>query len=424
MRRFARTSLLLVLLSTLLASSARAQFFGRCSDGSDGELDRAIEAHETHMWRLYYKFVTGYYHQGKISDEFEPATRADVARYLERLEPSRAAVLFYGYAERSERFCTWMIQAGKTVSHVTDLPRNKLDDVQPAVFGALGVRAAALDVDEGGEARATSLAHAAELLLPQPVLSRILSDRIDRLIVVPIFAIGSVPFAALPVGDGQLVDHASITIAPGFFGFKDPPPAPQRDFSKAVVLGDPASDLSPLPGARTEAQRIAKLLGVTPLVGAAATREALFAAIGPDTALIHIAAHGTADSSDPRDASMLHLSDGPLPAAHVDSLEKRLGGAEPLVVLSACQTGLGKDFDVGTIGMARAWQRAGAPNVLMSLWNVDDEATRDLITGFIALARTHPPDLALRRAMLAVREKHDDPRLWASFGVFGRLESP
>jgi len=54
----------------------------------------------------------------------------------------------------------------------------------------------------------------------------------------------------------------------------------------------------------------------------------------------------------------------------------------PLVVLSACQTGLGKVFDGGSYGVARGWLSAGAGQVVASLWRVSDEATKILPKGY------------------------------------------
>jgi len=110
------------------------------------------------------------------------------------------------------------------------------------------------------------------------------------------------------------------------------------------------------------------------------------------------------------------MSDGRWPAVKIQNLPLK---ARPLVVLSACQTGLGKDFDVGTIGMARAWQRAGASNVVMSLWSVDDRATQQLMTQFIRLLPQWPVDEALRLAMLQARAVNPHPAYWAGFSVFG-----
>jgi CHAT domain-containing protein len=81
---------------------------------------------------------------------------------------------------------------------------------------------------------------------------------------------------------------------------------------------------------------------------------------------------------------------------------------------------LGKDFDVGTTGLARAWLRAGASNVVMSLWNVDDQATRVLMSDFVErLVTGVPPDRALRQAAMTTRARYPNPVHWAAFGVFG-----
>jgi CHAT domain-containing protein len=58
----------------------------------------------------------------------------------------------------------------------------------------------------------------------------------------------------------------------------------------------------------------------------------------------------------------------------------------------------------------------------MSLWNVDDDTTRDLMRGFIRLAGTMPVDKALQRAMQTARQTNPNPALWAGFSVFGTPE--
>jgi len=93
-----------------------------------------------------------------------------------------------------------------------------------------------------------------------------------------------------------------------------------------------------------------------------------------------------------------------------------------LVILSACQTGLGKSMDAGIIGLSRAFQIAGANHVVMSLWNVDDEATAFLMQRFIMYIQVSNiffPAEPLRKAILSTKEKYPDPSKWASFAVFG-----
>jgi CHAT domain-containing protein len=91
-----------------------------------------------------------------------------------------------------------------------------------------------------------------------------------------------------------------------------------------------------------------------------------------------------------------------------------------IAILSACQTGLGKVHDAGIIGLARAFQLAGTPRVVMSLWNVSDEATRKLMVFLVSYLKNGVvPAEALRRAMVAYKKQEPDPAKWASFILFG-----
>ena len=100
--------------------------------------------------------------------------------------------------------------------------------------------------------------------------------------------------------------------------------------------------------------------------------------------------------------------------------------AADLVVLSACQTGLGdlKEAE-GTIGLPRAFLAKGARSVLVSLWSVSDEATRLLMERFYThwLDDVDAPTKAqaLQRASADVRatDGFEHPRFWAAFQVIG-----
>ena len=211
--------------------------------------------------------------------------------------------------------------------------------------------------------------------------------------------------------------------------FQKKPMKAQHDFSNPIIVGDPEGDrdlrweFPQLPGARAEAEAVAKELKSDALIGKDASKEKIISRLRDQsrTGLIYLATHGIADEKDPLDGGFLLLSGGRWTAREMGKVN--LKGSRPLVVMSACQTGLGKDFDVGTIGMARAWQRAGASSVVMSLWNVDDAATRDLMLNFMRLDQQKPPDKALQEAMKNAREKYpNDPALWAGFSVFGSPE--
>jgi CHAT domain-containing protein len=94
-----------------------------------------------------------------------------------------------------------------------------------------------------------------------------------------------------------------------------------------------------------------------------------------------------------------------------------------LVVLSACETGLGDIVTgEGVYGLGRSFQTAGAKSVIMSLWQVDDAATRDLMTTFYdSLDEGATHQAALRQAALSVRASQPHPYFWGPFVAMGRV---
>ena len=92
-----------------------------------------------------------------------------------------------------------------------------------------------------------------------------------------------------------------------------------------------------------------------------------------------------------------------------------------LVVLSACQTGLGEQVTgEGMIGLTRAFLYAGAQSLLVSLWPVSDRSTPDLMTSFYGHLRDSSTKAeALGRAKLERIQAGDEPYRWAPFTLGG-----
>jgi CHAT domain-containing protein/uncharacterized protein HemY len=143
---------------------------------------------------------------------------------------------------------------------------------------------------------------------------------------------------------------------------------------------------------------------------------------------IHFATHGLLDSERPG-LSALVLSlvdeegkpqDGFLRAHEIYNLSL----SADLVVLSACQTGLGKEIKgEGLVGLSRGFMYAGAARVLVSLWNVNDRATAELMTTLYQkmLKEGQRPAAALRAAQVEMwkRSRWRSPYYWAAFTLQG-----
>jgi CHAT domain-containing protein len=110
----------------------------------------------------------------------------------------------------------------------------------------------------------------------------------------------------------------------------------------------------------------------------------------------------------------LEAEDGILTAEDVSGMD--LSNTE-LVVLSACETGIGDILtDEGVFGLRRAFVLAGARTLVMSLWKVPDQQTKDLMIDFYnRILAGKPIAEALREAQLATKEEYTHPYYWGAF---------
>lgn len=181
-----------------------------------------------------------------------------------------------------------------------------------------------------------------------------------------------------------------------------PRPAGAASDNRTVVLGDPRADL---PGARREALQVAEHLGVTAVLGGAASVGALAAARG--AALLHVAAHSQVGDA----GAMLLLADGALDAATLTSQP----GAPRVVVLASCGSALARD-DGRWGSLAAAFLAAGSDAVIASAWSVDDAATLQFIDELYRHPVAADPVAALAAAQKATRARLP-ARVWAAFTV-------
>jgi CHAT domain-containing protein len=253
-----------------------------------------------------------------------------------------------------------------------------------------------------------------------------------RLLIAPHAELHYLPFAALLAGDaaGDLLLHRFvIEYVPSASVWLKLRERQHPTRGSGILAMAPRTDR--LPGSRAEVVALRRLYGTdaTVLIGAEATERA-FRTLAPKHDVLHLATFGVLNKHNPL-FSFVELrsaggEDGRLETHEVFGLQLNAS----LVVLSACQTGVGAgtvaDVPPGDdwVGLVRTFLFAGASNVVATLWPVEDRSTAELMTQFhrsLAAGKT-PGDAiseAQRRAERAPVTSH--PFYWAAFAtVTGR----
>jgi CHAT domain-containing protein/tetratricopeptide (TPR) repeat protein len=285
----------------------------------------------------------------------------------------------------------------------------------------------------------------------------------SRLTIVPHGPLFGLPFAALrDTSDRYVLESYDIHYVPavGTLSYMSLSSGSSRGVrpASALLVGDPSLDaagdgvlaLPALPWAGREVASIAGLLGAraTVLSGPAATEARVRQSL-PGKSLLHFATHGIVQNEE-RLASYLALAGGNMPPGQPEEpSDGRLTATETydlaldadLIVLSGCRTALGPIMGDGVIGFTRGFLAAGASSVVATMWDVPDQTSFEVMTGFYrawARSRAASPgnrvgkSRALRQAQLAVLRAlragkiqiggvtlPESPRLWAGYVLVG-----
>ncbi|NEO15426.1 MULTISPECIES: tetratricopeptide repeat protein [unclassified Moorena] len=241
--------------------------------------------------------------------------------------------------------------------------------------------------------------------------------------IVPHSILHYLPFAALTDGKEYLSDNYALLSLPSASILRYLPDKGKSTTGSLLALGDPTiPGLSPLTHAQKEVETIAQLFKTKALVGKAATESALRSR-AKQSGIIHLAVHGEYNLRNPLFSAIRLLEDtqhdGSLEVHEVYGLD--LTSTTNLVVLSACQTNIGKlSRGDEVVGLNRAFLYAGTPTIIASLWNVDDAATGLLMKQFYSHWQGGMNKAeALQQAQKDLRETYPHPYFWAAFSLTG-----
>jgi CHAT domain-containing protein len=242
--------------------------------------------------------------------------------------------------------------------------------------------------------------------------------------IIPHGVLHYAPFAAFTDGQRYFGDEHTIFYLPSASVLpfiQQNRKVNDNDRDLLILAYGQAAGFPTLHHADEEARAVAEVYNTRAIVGSAAT-ESTFATLAGDYNILHIAAHGELNEVSPAFSRIVlapdEEADGFLEVHEVYGLD--LENAD-LVVLSACQTQIGK-LSAGDdiVGLNRAFLYAGTPTIIASLWSVDDEATALLMERFYTYLRGGMGKAeALRQAQIDVRAKYPHPYYWAAFALTG-----
>jgi CHAT domain-containing protein/tetratricopeptide (TPR) repeat protein len=383
------------------------------------------------------------------------------------------------YALGNEKSYVWVVDQHKITSY--ELPksariRESVDAFRKALVppqlrsgeSAVDYQARVRKLDQAYRFHAQQLSRS--LLEPIPLSGP------KRLLIVPDESLQYVPFAALPLpasaGKDLLVNQFEVGVLPSasVLGVlrkatakRAPPTATAAIFADPVFEPDdervstrhsgarssyedrPASlnrairdiggsqYIARLPASRDEANAIATVLrsgdprAVQVALDFDANRSRVLTQGLAPFRLVHFATHGIVDARQPEMSGLIlslvdrrgRRQDGYLRLGDIYKLKL----SADLVVLSSCDSALGKDLEAeGIIGLPRGFLYAGAKSVIASLWKVNDDATAALMSRLYArIKKGESPGLALRGAQLEMLrdEQWSNPYYWAAFVLQG-----
>lgn len=395
------------LRSRFRSSEFRTGFFGDVQSIYDAAIgflvdakrfDEALALSEDSRARAFLDILRGRAKDGQL----------DTAQAVAKIPLNTMAAIYHVLSNRT---IVWMVRAEATDAAVIPAGRKEISAHVERLRRAILNRSA----------DALTLSRNLHALLIQPLGLK----PGETLIVVPHKSLHYLPFQALSGSNGYLIEERPVATVPSLNAMLAIVESGAGAKAAMLAMGNPdlENPALALPGAEKEVKNIGTIYPEAKIFVRQEANKSRFLSQAPGNGLIHIAAHATIDEIDPIYSS-IRLARAGLVRGEVEAREI-MGmdlSAARMVVLSACDSGLGKVSGGDEFfGFKRSFLAAGARTLLVSLWSVEDESTANLMSTFYRELRNRSIIESLRQAQLELIKStaYADPMFWAPFTLVG-----
>lgn len=395
-----------------------------------GDYEKAFDLSETSRSRSLLDLLK---HGAKISESDLEVSLPEIAEPL-KLEEIRKSipdeVQLVQYSALEDKVLIWLITKNDFKVFSSTISAKDLNEKISSYLEIL------LDRSRESAEEERKLSSEIYQTLVSPVAGKL--DPNKEIAFIPDKFLFRVPFSALlsPETEKFLVEDFTVFYSPSanvFLLSSTKAKSQSSDRQESILtIGNPSFDrdsfdLPDLPSAKKEAENVAALYqNRVVLVSEKATKEEIKHNL-PKSEIVHFAGHYVVDDFSLMRSYFLLAGQGENAALlNYELMRDALSSRTNLMVLSACRTGVEGYYDgEGMMGAARIFLGMGIPLVIASQWQVDSEATKDLMTKFHQYRKREglSSAVALRRAQLELlggqNKVYQKPFYWAAFAPIG-----
>jgi CHAT domain-containing protein/tetratricopeptide (TPR) repeat protein len=389
-------------------SVLQAMMVEQGSEGTEGPgLRQALEGAQ----KAYAEFLTEVRKENKEQASLINVEPLTLRQVQELLDPG-VTLLEYFVVRRA--VLLWVVERDRL--RFVNIPIDRSD----LVAKVAALRDTVYQTNE--KERLNSLSQELYRLLIQQALPHI---RGKELLIIPHDVLHYLPYQTLISGQGNYLiqDYPIYYLSSAsLMQFTKEKRRASREGERALVmanpsLGDAAYNLR---FAEREAKEVARVYPQSAVYLRADATKRNAVSLSPNYDILHFAVHGELKEDDPLSSALLLAgeggNDGRLTVREIFPLNLKADA----VVLSACETALGKISNGDEIiGLTRAFIYAGTPSVIATLWEVNDRASYELMGEFYSHLRTMKKSEALRQAQLKTMTEFPQPFYWAAYELMG-----